>query len=246
MQKVSILCKETIFVGSNLCNQIVKQVFEYKNFSAIIIVCDENVAALHLETLVKSFKAVVHQNYKLLTFVCPPGEIHKNRVQKAKIEDFMLSNACTRDSCLIALGGGVVGDMVGFVAANFMRGIPVVQVPTTLLAMVDSAVGGKTAIDTPHGKNLIGAFHQPIFVFIDIEFLKTLPKREFVNGLAEVIKTAAIWNENDFDLLENYPEKILSLVGEGPSDQESQILLTKGSCSRFHPRYRPHFTEYSA
>lgn len=98
-------------------------------------------------------------------------------------------------------------------AANFMRGIPVVQVPTTLLAMVDSSVGGKTAIDTPHGKNLIGAFHQPKHIFIDINYLKTLPKREFVNGLAEVIKTAAIWMEKDFEMLENHPDKILGLVG---------------------------------
>ena len=94
-----------------------------------------------------------------------------------------------------------------------MRGIPIIQIPTTLLAMVDSSVGGKTAIDTPHGKNLIGAFHQPTRIFIDTDYLKTLPRREFVNGLAEVIKTAAIWMEKDFDLLENYPEKVLSLVG---------------------------------
>jgi pentafunctional AROM polypeptide len=94
-----------------------------------------------------------------------------------------------------------------------MRGIPIVQIPTTLLAMVDSSVGGKTAVDTPNGKNLIGAFHQPKFIFIDISYLKTLPKREFVNGLAEVIKTACIWDKEDFDLLENYPEQIFALVG---------------------------------
>lgn len=98
-----------------------------------------------------------------------------------------------------------------------MRGIPIIQIPTSLLAMVDSSIGGKTAIDTPHGKNLIGAFHQPSRILIDVAFLKTLPKREFVNGLAEVIKTAAIWMESDFDLLENYPEKILAL-NSNPSD----------------------------
>ena len=152
--------------------------------------------------------------------------MHKNRKTKAAIEDFMLSQACTRDSCLIALGGGVIGDMVGFVAATFMRGIPVVQVPTTLLAMVDSSIGGKTAIDTPNGKNLIGSFHQPIKIYIDINYLKTLPKREFVNGLSEVIKTAAIWDKIDFELLENNPEKVLSLVG-GSSDDESEKLLVK-------------------
>lgn len=94
-----------------------------------------------------------------------------------------------------------------------MRGVPIIQVPTTLLAMVDSSVGGKTAIDTPHGKNLIGAFHQPKRVFIDVQFLKSLPRREFVNGLAEVIKTAAIWKEKDFEMLELHSAKILELAG---------------------------------
>jgi pentafunctional AROM polypeptide len=94
-----------------------------------------------------------------------------------------------------------------------MRGVPVVQIPTTLLAMVDSSIGGKTAIDTPHGKNLIGSFHQPKRVFIDVGYLKTLPRREFVNGLAEVIKTAAIWSEKDFEMLENNAASILALVG---------------------------------
>lgn len=94
-----------------------------------------------------------------------------------------------------------------------MRGVNFVQIPTTLLAMVDSSIGGKTAIDTPHGKNLVGAFHQPQRIFIDVNYLKTLPRREFVNGLAEVIKTAAIWNHEDFEMLENYSHDILKLVG---------------------------------
>ena len=94
-----------------------------------------------------------------------------------------------------------------------MRGAGFVQIPTTLLAMVDSSIGGKTAVDTPHGKNLIGSFYQPKRIFIDLQYLRTLPRREFVNGLAEVIKTAAIWVEEDFDLLENHPEKILGLSG---------------------------------
>lgn len=95
-----------------------------------------------------------------------------------------------------------------------MRGVPIIQIPTTLLAMVDSSVGGKTAVDTPHGKNLVGAFHQPRRIFIDISYIRTLPRREFINGLAEVIKTAAIWNESDFEILENNPSTILGLVGD--------------------------------
>lgn len=100
----------------------------------------------------------------------------------------MLQNRCTRDSVLIAVGGGVIGDMAGFIAATFMRGIKFVQVPTTLLAMVDSSIGGKTAIDVPLGKNLIGAFWQPQRIFVDLAFLETLPEREFINGMAEIIK----------------------------------------------------------
>lgn len=109
-------------------------------------------------------------------------------------------------------GGGVIGDMIGFMAATFMRGIKFVQVPTSLLAMVDSAIGGKTAVDTPLGKNLIGAFHQPDFIFEDLSFLNTLPNREFINGMAEVIKTAAIWNADKFALLEQSASQILEIL----------------------------------
>ncbi|KAJ3276205.1 3-dehydroquinate dehydratase (3-dehydroquinase) [Terramyces sp. JEL0728] len=216
--------KETITVGSNLTDTIAKHVVTEIPCSAYVFVTDENVAPLHLDNLMDQFAKLTPK--KLLKYVIPAGEVYKTRDTKAGVEDFMLGESCTRDTCLIALGGGVIGDLVGFVAANFMRGIPVVQVPTTLLAMVDSSVGGKTAIDTPHGKNLIGAFHQPKHIFIDINYLKTLPKREFVNGLAEVIKTAAIWMEKDFEMLENYPEKILGLVG-GSNDLESEELLVK-------------------
>ncbi|KAJ3261381.1 3-dehydroquinate dehydratase (3-dehydroquinase) [Boothiomyces macroporosus] len=215
---------ETITVGSNLTETIAKHVTTEIPVSAYVFVTDENVAPLHLNNLMDQFSKITSK--KLLKHVIPAGEVYKTRETKAAVEDFMLGQSCTRDTCLIALGGGVIGDLVGFVAANFMRGIPVVQVPTTLLAMVDSSVGGKTAIDTPHGKNLIGAFHQPKHIFIDINYLKTLPKREFVNGLAEVIKTAAIWMEKDFEMLENHPDKILGLVG-GSNDVESEELLVK-------------------
>ncbi|KAI8848925.1 hypothetical protein BC829DRAFT_392939, partial [Chytridium lagenaria] len=156
-----------------------------------------NIAPLHLQALVDAFRdGMTRLNIserRILTFILPPGESIKTREVKAQVEDWMLTQKCTRDSCMVALGGGVMGDMIGFIASTFMRGIPVIQIPTTLLAMVDSSLGGKTAVDTPHGKNLIGAFHQPRRVFIDLKYLQTLPRREFVNGLAEVIKTAAIW-----------------------------------------------------
>ncbi|KAL0081619.1 3-dehydroquinate synthase-domain-containing protein [Phycomyces blakesleeanus] len=140
----------------------------------------------------------------------------KSRATKANIEDFLLKNSCTRDTCLVAVGGGVVGDLVGYVAATFMRGIPFVQVPTTLLAMVDSSLGGKTAIDTPAGKNLVGAFWQPKRVYMDLGMLMTLPSREFRNGMAEVIKTAAISSEADFKVLE-----------DGATDMEASLHTTQ-------------------
>ncbi|KAM4066973.1 EPSP synthase (3-phosphoshikimate 1-carboxyvinyltransferase) domain-containing protein [Hirsutella rhossiliensis] len=147
---------------------------------------------------------------RLLTYAIPPGEASKCRETKAEIEDWMLSQQCTRDTVIIALGGGVIGDMIGYVAATFMRGVRFVQVPTTLLAMVDSSIGGKTAIDTPMGKNLVGAFWQPRRIYIDLDFLETLPAREFINGMAEVIKTAAIWDETEFTVLERSAADILA------------------------------------
>lgn len=131
---------------------------------------------------------------------------------------------------IIAMGGGVIGDMIGYVAATFMRGVRFVQVPTTLLAMVDSSIGGKTAIDTPHGKNLIGAFWQPERIFVDLRVLQTLPEREFVNGMAEVIKTAAIWNEEEFVKLEQNAGKLVEAIkakrnAEGKSTLSVRVVF---------------------
>ena len=121
-----------------------------------------------------------------------------------------------RDTVIIALGGGVIGDMIGYVAATYMRGIKFVNVPTTLLAMVDSSIGGKTAIDVPAGKNLVGAFWQPERIYIDLQFLESLPKREVINGMAEVVKTAAIWNEEEFTTLEGNADAILAAIDQKP------------------------------
>src|SRR6202000_3274968 len=134
---------------------------------------------------------------------------YKTRSTKAAGEDWMLSQGCTRDTVIIALGGGVMGDMIGFVAATYMRGVRFVQIPTTLLAMVDSSVGGKTAIDVPAGKNLVGAFWPPERIYIDLQFLDTLPKRQFINGMAEVVKTAAFRNAEEFEFLESNAESIM-------------------------------------
>jgi 3-dehydroquinate synthase len=122
----------------------------------------------------------------------PPGEAQKTRDTWAGITDALLDARFGRDSLVIALGGGVVGDLAGFVAATYLRGVPVLQVPTTLLAMVDASIGGKTAIDTPHGKNLVGAFHPPVAVVADLETLRSLPVSEQVNGIAEALKHGVI------------------------------------------------------
>jgi 3-dehydroquinate synthase len=121
-----------------------------------------------------------------------PGEIHKTRRTWEALTDWLLSERCGRDTTVVALGGGVIGDLAGFVAATFMRGVPFIQVPTTLLAMVDASVGGKVGVDTPLGKNLVGAFHQPATVLIDPTVLQTLPARELRAGFAEVLKHGVV------------------------------------------------------
>ncbi|WP_373539171.1 3-dehydroquinate synthase [Chamaesiphon sp.] len=131
----------------------------------------------------------------------PDGEQYKTRDSVAQIQDFALDNGLDRASTFVALGGGVIGDMTGFAAATCLRGVNVIQVPTTLLAMVDSAIGGKTGVNTPKGKNLIGAFHQPLLVWTDPDVLATLPAREFRAGMAEVIKYAVIGDPALFQLL---------------------------------------------
>lgn len=140
--------------------------------------------------------------YEVSSCTLPAGERYKTLKSIQKIYDVALQNRLERSSTIVALGGGVVGDMAGFAAATWLRGINLVQVPTSLLAMVDSAVGGKTGVNHPQGKNLIGAFHQPRFVLIDPLVLKTLPPREFRAGMAEVIKYGIIWDAQLFSKLE--------------------------------------------
>ena len=138
----------------------------------------------------------------------PDGEEYKTVKSLQTIYDCLIAERFERKSCVLALGGGVVGDMAGFAAATYLRGVPYVQVPTTLLAQVDSSVGGKTGVNHADGKNLIGAFYQPKLVLIDVSVLRTLPRRELVAGLAEVIKYGVIEDANLFTLLE---QKIASL-----------------------------------
>ncbi|CRK14511.1 hypothetical protein BN1708_017263 [Verticillium longisporum] len=215
--RIPILGTDNIVVDHGIwLNWVTKDLFDNVKSSTYVLVTDTNLYDTYVPPFKHAFYGAADTTARprLLTLAIPPGEISKSRQSKAHIEDWMLSQQCTRDTVIIALGGGVIGDMLGYVAATFMRGIRFVQVPTTLLAMVDSSIGGKTAIDTPMGKNLVGAFWQPSRIYIDLAFLETLPSREFINGMAEVIKTAAIWDENEFTALEANAPSIVAAVNQ--------------------------------
>jgi len=171
-----------------------------------LIITDENIAPFYLPTVQAAL-----QNKIVHTLIFPPGEQEKNLVRFGEVMHVLADMKASRDVTLIALGGGVVGDLTGFAAACWMRGVRFVQIPTTLLAMVDSSVGGKTAVDLDSGKNLVGAFHQPVAVLADLGTLKTLPERELKAGLAEVIKYGAIFDVGFFSWLEKHIDELLAL-----------------------------------
>ena len=175
-----------------------------RNNRKILVISNNEIATLYGDKLVKNLK---DKNYQVKIFLIKSGELHKNLETLNNIYDFAFEFGLDRNSLIIALGGGIVGDITGLAAATWLRGIEYIQIPTTLLSMVDSSVGGKTAVNHPKGKNLIGAFHQPKAVFIDPETLKTLPKREFNAGMAEVIKYAIIKDKNLFSFLESEKNK---------------------------------------
>jgi 3-dehydroquinate synthase len=185
------------------------------------IVTDETVGPLYLEPLRTSLAA---QGVATIDVVVPDGETHKNWQTLNAIFDALLASRCERSTTVIALGGGVVGDLAGFAAATYQRGVPFVQVPTTLLAQVDSSVGGKTGINHPAGKNMIGAFHQPLAVIADTATLDSLPERELRAGLAEVIKYGLIRDAEFFAWLERNIEGLLA------RDPEALAFAIARSC----------------
>ena len=172
---------------------------------ALLLVTDAHVGPLYAETV----KAAIGQP-ACPVWQMPAGEREKNLSRFGELLDAMASQRLTRDSTVLALGGGVIGDLAGFAAACYMRGIAFIQIPTTLLAMVDSSVGGKTAVDLAAGKNLAGVFHQPKAVWIDTNVLQTLPEREFRAGLAEVVKYAALGDSDFFNWLERHSDALLA------------------------------------
>jgi 3-dehydroquinate synthase len=173
-----------------------------------VIVTNTTVGPLYAETLQKILTGQ-YKNVHCLQL--PDGEMFKNIDNLSKIYDYLLLNRCDRKTILFALGGGVIGDIVGFAAASYMRGIRFVQVPTTLLSQVDSSVGGKTGINHPAGKNMIGAFYQPLRVVSDLSVLKTLPARELAAGIAEIIKYGPIADESFFSWMEDHLEDLQGL-----------------------------------
>jgi 3-dehydroquinate synthase len=188
----------------------------------VAVVTNPTVAQLYLDPL---DEALSHAGFEVLPVLVPDGEDHKDLKSLASIYDSLIGERFERKSCVLALGGGVVGDLAGFAAATFLRGVPFVQVPTTLLAQVDSSVGGKTGINHQDGKNLIGAFYQPRLVLIDVAVLQSLPRRELVAGMAEVIKYGIIEDPALFKMMERDMAKLLGL------DRELLIQVIATSCA---------------
>lgn len=197
-----------IYIESGLLTNADKWIDTIKKRGKVVIITNTTVQQWYLQPLKDS---LVKYGISPLALILEDGEKYKNLESFDKVMTFLMEHNCGRDTTLIALGGGVIGDLTGFCAASFQRGVDFIQVPTTLLSQVDSSVGGKTGINHPLGKNMIGAFYQPKSVIIDIDCLKTLPQRELSAGMAEVIKYGIIWDKEFFDYLEEHTSQIWNL-----------------------------------
>jgi 3-dehydroquinate synthase len=197
-----------IVIGSGLLGEVGPRLAAQLDTAVTAIVTNPTVGKLYLERVETSLR---HAGYHVIVVEIPDGEEYKNLASLALIYDRLLEARFERSAPVLALGGGVIGDLAGFAAATLLRGVPFVQLPTTLLAQVDSSVGGKTGVNHPAGKNLIGAFYQPRLVLIDIGTLKTLPRRELLAGLVEVIKYGVILDAELFATIETQLDRMLSL-----------------------------------
>ncbi len=178
-----------IIIGRGVAGRLAAILSAYAPRHRIALITDSTVADLHAKSLLSSLAASAA---RADLHVIPSGEIHKTRATKEKLEDALAASGCGRDTVIVALGGGMVTDLAGFAAATWHRGVPWVALPTTLLAMLDASIGGKTGVDHPAGKNLIGAFHQPLAVLADTSWLETLPEDHLRAGMAEAIKAAVV------------------------------------------------------
>lgn len=213
-----------VVIGKGLLAQAGRLVAEVVKGRKAVIVTDDIVNGLYAEKFVKS---MTEAGFTVDIFVFPNGEESKCHKTLMELYDFLAEKNITRSDLLVALGGGVVGDLTGFAAATYLRGIDYVQIPTTLLAQVDSSVGGKTAVDIGAGKNLVGAFKQPDIVIADIDTLDTLTEEIFTDGMGEVVKYGMIWSESLFDLLKTGKVKEnLEKIVEECVDIKRQVVET--------------------
>lgn len=196
-----------IHIGSGLLDDSAL-IQEHVNHKQVAVVTNTTVAPIYLDRVVKPLKVA---GINVIEIILPDGEAYKNSETLNIIYDALIEARCERAATLIALGGGVIGDLTGYAAATYLRGVPFIQIPTTLLSQVDSSVGGKTGINHPRGKNMVGAFYQPKLVLIDTDTLDTLPKRELSAGIAEVIKYGLIRDAEFFDWLEDNMQKLMAL-----------------------------------
>ena len=203
MIKVTVSASKSydVLIGCNLMQELGQYVSQFSKCTKVAIISDSNIWPLYGNIITNSLSA---HNIPSCNFIFPAGEASKNGNTYLSILNFLAEEKITRSDMIVALGGGVVGDITGFAAATYLRGVGYIQIPTSLLAMVDSSVGGKTAIDLPAGKNLVGAFCQPKLVLCDTNALDTLPEEIFRDGCAEVIKYGVLYDEKLFNhLLEN-------------------------------------------
>lgn len=206
MKKLTVQLGEKsypVFIGNNILSQSL--ITSFVKGEQVLVVTNDVVAPLYLQDIKSQFK-----HLQCDEIILPDGEQYKTLDTTKRIFDTLISKKHLRSTTLIALGGGVIGDITGFAAACYQRGVNFIQLPTTLLAQVDSSVGGKTGVNHPLAKNMIGAFHQPQAVFIDIATLQTLPDREYCSGLAEVIKAGLIQDSDFFDWLESHLAELLA------------------------------------
>ena len=211
-----------IYFGMGMLPEIGALCRDLQLGSKVAVVTNTTVGALYREPVMESLAAA---GFKACCIEIQDGEEYKNGITLNYIYDGLIDNGIDRGSFIVALGGGVVGDIAGFAAATYLRGIPFVQVPTTLLAQVDSSVGGKTGINHLKGKNLIGAFYQPRLVLIDIATLDTLPEREYLSGLAEVVKYGVALDRELFDYIRDNTDRLLS------RDKTALLFIIKRSCA---------------
>lgn len=210
-----------IFIDSGMLDKLGERLKSFEFSRSIALITNPTVYGLYGKLVENSLKDA---NFNVCSIIIPDGEGYKNLLWVYHIYGELLKQRLDRTSALIALGGGVIGDITGFVASTYMRGISFIQVPTTLLSQVDSSVGGKTGVNHPLGKNMIGTFYQPRLVWMDIDTLKTLPKNEMIAGIAEVIKYGVIWDKEFFEFLKDNRDRILNL------DKDALKFIIKHSC----------------